>query len=391
MGKKNSVSFEAARIESYRLPVYKKGAQHYVEFYVFNPMTGKLARRKKMFDHIKNVRNRNEAAEKFCKEISHRLRSGWNPFVEESSNGEYAIFTNVCSKYEEYLQKMLNEGQMRDDTVVGYKSKLKILKQWIEEEKISVYFAYQFNSKVISDFLDYVFIDRNNTVRTRNNYLNWLSTFGTYLTQRQYISVDPTTNIEPLRYNHPKNRSVIPAKHLHRLAIFLTEKNKYFLLACYLIYYMFIRPKEMSFIKIGDISIEKSTIIIWGDHAKNHHDAVLTMPKKILSLMIELKIFSSPSDYYLFSEGFEPGKKRRSQKSFRDYWHRYIKEPLNFPADFKFYSLKDSGITTMLKKNTDILTVRDQARHSSIKVTDIYTPHDIVAKNETIYNYDGDL
>lgn len=390
MDNKNSVHSEAARIEGYRLPVYKKGAQHYVEFYVFNPATGKLARRKKMFDHIKGVKNRNEAALKFAKEISTRLRSGWNPFVEEASDGEYALFETVCTKYDEYLGKMLNDGQMREETVVGYKSKLKILKEWLAQEQ-RVYFAYQFNSKVISQFLDYVFIERNNTVRTRNNYLNWLSTFGTYLTQRQYVSIDPTASIEPLRYKHPKNRSVIPAKKLAELSSYLMKKNKHYLLACYLIYYSFIRPKELSYLKIGDVSIKTSTIKVSGDFAKNHKDAVLTIPKKVLQLMIDLDIFSHPGNHYIFSDHFCPGPKRKSDKSYRDWWIQHVRPDLKFPADYKFYSLKDSGITTMLKNNTDILTVRDQARHHSIQVTDIYTPHDIIATNQAILNYDGDL
>lgn len=391
MNKKNSVSIEAARIQSYKLPVYKKGAQHYVEFYAFNPLTGKLGRRKKMFDYIKNIKERNKAAEKFCKEITYRLQTGWNPWVEETCDGEYAQFAVVCDKYEEFLMKMLNEGQYREDTIVGYRSKLKILKEWLATRTPAIYFAFQFDRKIICQFLDYIFIDRNTTVRTRNNYLNWLSTFGTYLVQRQFVSKDPTEGIERIRYNHPKNRSVIPASQLNDLSIFLNKNNKHFLLACHLIYYLFIRPKEMSNIRLKDINIKDCTIRIWGEYAKNHKDAVLTMPKKVLKLMLELDTFSHPGTYYLFSDGFMPGPAKRSEKSFRDYWHRYIKEEFKYPDTYKFYSLKDTGITTMLKNNTDIITVRDQARHSSIKITDIYTPHDIVSINDVILNYEGDL
>ena len=50
-------------------------------------------------------------------------------------------------------------------------------------------------------------------------------------------------------------------------------------------------------------------------------------------------------------------------------------------AQYKFYSLKDTGITNMLR-HYDVLSVRDQARHSSILMTDIYTPHDIQEAND---------
>ena len=45
----------------------------------------------------------------------------------------------------------------------------------------------------------------------------------------------------------------------------------------------------------------------------------------------------------------------------------------------------------MLKANTDILSVRDQARHSSILITDIYTPKDIQNANDILVRYKGEL
>ena len=85
------------------------------------------------------------------------------------------------------------------------------------------------------------------------------------------------------------------------------------------------------------------------------------------------------------------GQERRTEKAFRDYWSRYIRTNLNLTDRYKFYSLKDTGITNMLRANTDILTVRDQARHSSILITDIYTPKDIQQANQLLLNYKGVL
>lgn len=86
-----------------------------------------------------------------------------------------------------------------------------------------------------------------------------------------------------------------------------------------------------------------------------------------------------------------PGRERRSEKSFRDYWNKKVRKELGLTDHYKFYSLKDTGITNMLRANTDILTVRDQARHSSILITDIYTPKDIKAANGILVRYKGEL
>lgn len=58
--------------------------------------------------------------------------------------------------------------------------------------------------------------------------------------------------------------------------------------------------------------------------------------------------------------------------------------------EYKFYSLKDTGITAMLRKH-DVLTVRDQTRHSSIDITNIYTPQDVRAANEKLKEWEGNL
>lgn len=64
---------------------------------------------------------------------------------------------------------------------------------------------------------------------------------------------------------------------------------------------------------------------------------------------------------------------------------------IGLAKEYKFYSLKDTGITNMLRAKTDILSVRDQARHSNIAITDTYTPKDIADANEMLINYEGIL
>lgn len=146
----------------------------------------------------------------------------------------------------------------------------------------------------------------------------------------------------------------------------------------------------MARLKIGNINLAKQTIYIEDTISKNKKDGTITLPVKVIHLMLDLNIFASPSSYYLFSDGFTPGKNKVSEKVFRDYWARYVRKDLKLPDTYKFYSLKDTGITDMLR-HQDVLSVRDQARHSSILMTDTYTPHDIQKANEVIKSYEGDF
>jgi integrase len=141
-------------------------------------------------------------------------------------------------------------------------------------------------------------------------------------------------------------------------------------------------------IKINHIAIKNQTIFIPEDISKNRKSAVVTLPEKVLKLMIDNGVFNYPGDYYLFSDNYKPGKEYRNEKQFRDYWTRYIRKDLKFPANYKFYSLKDTGITNMLRKY-DTITVRDQARHADILMTDTYTPHDIQKANDLIKKHES--
>jgi len=99
--------------------------------------------------------------------------------------------------------------------------------------------------------------------------------------------------------------------------------------------------------------------------------------------MLELKIYEAPSNYYLFSDDFMPGDKYKDSKQFRDFWLK-LRKTLNFPDNYQFYSLKDTGITDMFNKTGNPLLVRNQARHHSISITDKYTDKSNTSGNKTI-------
>ncbi len=396
MTKKNFASREKQKsineIVGWKPPVFHQASECYVSVSAFDPARGEFRIKKFMLGHVKGKRLQKTYGEALIKRLTEKLIQGWNPWIEMVQPLEYTSFDEVCEKYKEYLLKLLKERNMREETVVSYTSRINVLTDWKAKQKINLFYTYQFDRHVVGQFLDYVFIDRNNTIRTRNNYLSWLKTFSKYLVERGYVPSDPTAGLTTVqRKGELKNRDVIPDNLLKDLHDWLATHNKHFLLACHILHYCLVRPREMSFLKVGDFSIKNQTLHLHGDNTKNHNDAVITVPYQVLKLMIELNVFDFPSHYYLFSNGFAPGEERRSEKAFRDYWHHHIRKNLKMTDRYKFYSLKDTGITNMLRANTDILTVRDQARHSSILITDIYTPKDIKAANQMLLNYHGVL
>ena len=367
-----------------------------VTYYDYDPERGDL-RRKRMrlnreMKNIEGKRARREYVRGVVDRLREELKAGWNPWMQQSDTLVYAKWEDVCDRYKGYLDKLLAEGHKREDTVVGYLSRLRQLMLWVASERRNVRYAYQFDKRLVDSFLDYAYLDRDNTIQTRNNYLAWLKVFAKWLQQKSYIETDPTAGIPMLRVKQgKKNRSVIPDAVLQDIHEWLETKNRHYLLACYVLHYMFVRPKEMSHLRVNDFSVRRKTLTMSGDYTKNGEDAVVTVPDHVMKLMIELGVLEQPGDWYVFSDNFKPGRTHRDEKQFRDYWNNHLRKALKLPKQYKFYSLKDTGITNMLRANTDVLSVRDQARHSSILITDIYTPKDIQSANELLVRYRGVL
>jgi integrase len=250
-------------------------------------------------------------------------------------------------------------------------------------------YIHQVDNDIIVSFLEHIYIDRDNTSQTRDNYLGFLQTLSTWLVEKKYLKTKPTEGIKKLgKRTRKKQRTSISETDMARLKEYLERKSKHYLLACYILHYCFVRPKEMSKIRISDISLKNQTLFIPEDNSKNRLSAAVAIPMKVIHLMLDLNIFSHAGGDFLFSHNFKPGSEPKSQKQFRDFWTHYVRKQLKFPDSYKFYSLKDTGITSMLRKY-DKITVKDQARHSSILTTEVYTPQDLMQASELIKSHDG--
>lgn len=385
-----------ARAKEYREPVLCWGKDVIVSFYAFDPEKGTLRRKRiklnREINKIKGKRLKREYAEGVCKRIREELEGGFNPWIAQSDNLVYTRWEDACEQYKRHIEKQMIQHSMREESVTSYLSYQRVMMRWVAEQRRNVHYAYQFDKRLVDAFLDYIYLDKDNSIQTRNNYLSWIKTFSKWLQQKSMIDGDPTTGIPNLKKkDKTKNRDVIPDEVLSQISNYLKENNRHYLLACYLLHYVFVRPHELALLKIQDFSLSKKTLYIHWDVAKNWNDAVVTLPVHVIDLMIELDIFKSPGNYYLFSDNFKPGPSFKSEKCFRDYWTRNLRKNLGFSDRYKFYSLKDTGITNMLRANTDVLSVRDQARHSSILITDMYTPKDIKKANDLLIHYQGVL
>jgi len=261
--------------------------------------------------------------------------------------------------YRQHLSRMVKRSTRED-----YNKRLAMLSNYCAMHSISAIEDIDF-----TQFLEWVFIDRGVAPRTHNNYRTWCLSFCKWLRQQHYIAGDPLLDVPPLK-EPPKVRQPLPPSELKRVRDFLNERNKHFLLAVMMEYYCFIRPDELSNIRIGDIDAKAHAIYVRAEISKNGKAEMVGLNNAVLSLMRELHVLRSPKDWYLFSVRCRPGATKLHSRMFRDRWAR-VRKRLDLPKEYQFYSLKDSGIRDLANAE-GIVIARDQARHSSVAVTNKY-------------------
>lgn len=357
-------------IVSFTLPKLHKGKSWYVDFFAFDPAKDGMRRKKYMLNHYKTRKERETMATILIHNIYERLIAGWNPFTQGGRTRQYTEMDVVLDRYKSFITCEANKGVMKPKTATDYLSRLKKLKKFLEDEgNVHIKYVYQFDKLVIMDFLDYLMFDNEVSVTTRNNYRTWLSTLCTWMKERMYISENHVESIHMLREGE-KFREALSQEALRKLGRYLSENNPPFYLACMMEYYTFIRPNELRYIKIGDISIKEQTVFVSSEASKNRKGQYVALNDLLVKEMIRQHVFDSPSGYYLFGDDLRPGDVQLYTNRLRLEWKK-VRLALRFPASYQFYSLKDAGIRDLANAE-GIVIARDQARHSDISVTNRY-------------------
>lgn len=365
----------------YTPPTLHKGVRWFVDFSAYDPARG-LMRHKRYYitDNLSVSAKKHRAAE-IMEVLTKQLCQGWNPWLTNDESRGFVLFENCLERYSEYVDRM-----DRKRTRQNYSSKVNILKDFIAVQTNPIKYAYQFDVMFCIDFIDWIFLDRKSSPRTRNNYLGWLYSLAEFLIARKHIKTNPVEHIRVMP-EHEKFRKDLSPQMLKQMATHLNKVDKPFYLACLMQYYTLIRPGEMSNLKIGDISIKRQSVFVSKEFSKNHKDAEVGLNKIVIKLMLDLGVFNYPNDFYLFGSKFKPSKEKYGAYQFNIRW-KAMRKALNWDDCYQFYSLKDSGIRDLANAQ-GVVVARDQARHSDISTTNKYIQKHGV--QQVTLNFEGNL
>ena len=125
---------ELNEIKGWTFPVYEEGKNPCVSFYAFDPVRGKMRRKRVMVGRIEKAGDRRAYAQRLIHQLAERLMRGWSPFSvrEEVKLDCRKRFCECCDEYSEFIHRLRSVDEYRRQTLDSYKSYLKIFRKWCE-------------------------------------------------------------------------------------------------------------------------------------------------------------------------------------------------------------------------------------------------------------------
>jgi len=354
----------------------------YVSYHVRNPQTGKLHRKTIKINRIESLTERRKFGQKLVLEINEKLRSGWNPFIEQEAPRGFTKLIDALNIYIRAKEKELK----RHDSIRTYRSHAAVLENYIinvlKKPDIPI---ISFDALEVKGYTDYLYNVRNVGGRTFNNYKTFAITFWNWFVENLYCKVNPFLAVRN-KMEEPKFRKIIDTETRKLIKQYLTEKQEYeYLTIIFLCFHGLIRPGEICQLVPEYFHLDKKTMFLPAKITKDKDDRIVSLSDELIQLLKKLNINEIPKNYFVFSEQFKPGKVLKTSRDIGRRWSKLRKE-LNLPAEYQFYSLKDSGIVQKLQDGINPLDIRNQAGHSSLEQTNQYAKYANPEGSEGIKN-----
>jgi len=345
----------------------------YVEYYVISPIDGQFQRIRMKLNKIRkrysSLTEFKAYAHSIAIQINNKLATGWSPFNATDNLRMYIPLKKVLTYFLDECAK-----ELRPDTMRSYKSFCHIFGTWLDLEAPGLQ-SGSFNKVMAIRYMDYFYTGRKSIVSavTFNNQVKIARSFFNWCIEKCYTVKNPFDTIRKKRAE-TKKRILIPPVERSKIVAYWQDRKPGYVVLCQLVFTSLIRPKEILMIKIRDINLSKKYIVIPADNAKTHKSRYSTLSNELCQLLTDMKLENIPENYYLFSTGYVPGQKALLTAQARKDWDK-MRKALELPNEMQLYSLRDSGINSLLKEGVDALTVMQHADHHDLSITTRYASH----------------
>jgi len=350
-----------------------------VEFYCNNP-DNIIERRR--FQYRFDINKQRTQSDKISKgnswltTLSTMLNEGWNPFTHTPDNyiiqkdsgfikRPKTISESITEAYELKLKQLTGDESPRT-----YKYIHKNFKDWLSDQYLDKLRPEAFTQQHAMAYADYLTNDGKKG-RTFNNYRSVVKLLFNMLVERDIVVKNHFSKVKAAKVTEAEIVPFLDAElkqiweHLLK-----NDYNLFVLTKC--IFYLLLRPIEVLWLQVKHIDLTKGKINLPAAASKNRKSRSCNIPPALMTILKAWLKYDSINDYLFSKNDFTIGPVRCKRRQDLTDAHKVHLDKLEFNENISLYSYKYSGVIAARVAGISLEEIRDQAGHSSVKITEIY-------------------
>ncbi len=354
------------------------GSRWYVYYYVINPSSGNLERKRIYINQCKSLSNKKRYASKLIDKINDRLEEGWNPFINAKEQKQYTPLIKAL----EFVQSYKNT-YIRARSMVEYNHRFRLLKEWLIRNRKDKIYVFEFTEIMAIDFMNDLLMSHKLKSNTWNKYLIDYRTFFNLLQKHKFITENPFKIIDRLPVTAKEKRPFNIEEQIAYSNYVKSYDYDFYITSMYC-YYCAIRPGELVELKVENINFERQVINIPPKISKNRQQRRIPVPNVFIKELSQYLEGSNPK-HYLCGKGYKPSEQKIASTRIAEHF-RKIADVLDFGPELFYYGLKDTCADRLIENGFSVKTIRDLFGHSDISTTDKYLKGINVYADERLRN-----
>lgn len=339
----------------------------YVEFYAFCGIQKRLERKRVKVPSIYSTeKQKRNWANKQIKTINGLLAKGYH-FPAPASQPVTAPNPAPLTINQIFDLAIIKAQSLRGKSIATYKGNLNKFRYWLgtdAEKGLEV-----ITTTRVSEYTDYLLANDLAGV-TINNQLNQTRIMINKAKKAGYIDSNPF-QFEKLQETDSTANTAFTPEHKNLVESYLREHNYPLYIFTRIMYYNFLRPKEIRFTRVGAVDLQQGTITVPGPVAKNRKTNTIPLHPILSDLLKQISIY--PPKMYIAGKNLKPGPYQVGENAAYEA-HKDALRALNLLDGYEYtlYSWRHTGAVNAYLAGTDIKTLQFLFRHSSIVYTEIY-------------------
>jgi len=350
----------------------------YLDYQVWSVKRQKLVRKRyyKGFDKFNTYETRLKYGNAKCRELNNILPTSCIEPIETKENESVEQLPKQSPKKVNFFFKDLDDNfkilyKVGSASYKSYSSCLNLFEQWLKKFEFDDYTHKHFTKKEAQMYVDYL-SRQGLTGKTVKNRVAPLKSICNKLIQREIIIDNPFNALEMPKIIQSDKNTCFSAEQIKEIKTYCQDNDKMFIwLFCQFIYYTYMRPVEISRLKMKHIDFSTSKIIVAGNISKSGKTQTIELPQALKTQLLEYVGVGYNDEHYLFTTKECPGPKKTADSAFAKLF-LVIRRTLEINEKHTLYSWKHTGVVNAFKNGVNIKSVQMQCRHHSIEQTDVY-------------------